>query len=152
MSGEKKSSRLPAVICVVLCAVLAIAILALGLASQDPKAAPKADELVDGVDEMIVPGARYKARIESAGQVVRYGFTPRYGGYYLIRSEAPDMNPRVILRKAGESGILAEDIGSGEEDGFRLRYYLDDGTTYCYEVSLPEDETGNFTVAFEHVN
>ena len=158
MSGEAKKSgmaaRLPALICLALCAVLVFAILELAFASRDPKTSPRADGPIEGADETIVPGARYRARIPTAGQTVRYGFRPRYGGYYLIRSETGNdgLTPRVVLRKAGESEVLARDDGSGEEAGFRLRMYLDDGTAYCYEVSLPEDQAGEFTVIFEHVN
>ena len=158
MSGEAKKSgmaaRLPALICLALCAVLVFAILELGFASRDPKTSPRAEEPIEGADETMIPGARYKARIRTAGQTVRYGFRPRYGGYYLIRSETGNdgLTPCVTLRKAGEREVLTREDGIGEKAGFRLRTYLDDGTAYCYEVSLPEDQTGEFTVIFEHVN
>ena len=125
--------------------------------SQSPKVTPQANApLSETVDGELVPGAKYKVQIQYSGEVLIYEVTPSYGGYYVIRSEGlrktDSLDTFVTLRRSGETEILDEDDDSGGNRDFWLRTYLDDGTTYRYEIRLLGDEVGTFYVDFSHTN
>ncbi len=125
--------------------------------TRPPKIAPRTHEReTKPLDGEIIPGARYKAQIQSSGEILVYEFTPSYGGYYLLRSEGLRRNDSldtfVTLRRADDEEIIAEDDDGGDRRHFWLKTYLDNGTTYRYEVRLLGDETGTFYLDFSHTN
>ena len=99
-----------------------------------------------GKEYELTDGFQKQVAVEKAGEQLVFTFTPETSGDYVIKSKG-NADTYVTLYCQGK--YLRDDDHGGSDDNFSLKYYLEAGKTYVYQVRLySSSATGDFTVFF----
>ncbi len=100
-----------------------------------------------GKEYELTDGFQKQVAVEKAGEQLVFTFTPETSGDYVIKSKG-NADTYVTLYCQGK--YLRDDDHGGSDDNFSLKYYLEAGKTYVYQVRLySSSATGDFTVFFK---
>ena len=107
------------------------------------------DQPTPGKEYKLTDGFQEHVAVETAGQQLVFTFTPETDGDYVIRSEG---NADTYVTLYYQGNRLASDDQSGTDNNFSLKYHLDAGKTYVYQVRMFDaNAIGDFTVFFNLV-
>ncbi len=75
-----------------------------------------------------------------------YSFTPSESGYYTFYSYSMDADTRAYLYNANRTEQLDYDDDGGENNNFKITYYLEAGERYCFAAGFWSNSIGSFPV------
>ncbi|MDR1733361.1 MAG: lectin like domain-containing protein [Oscillospiraceae bacterium] len=88
----------------------------------------------------------YTANIASGGDLAYATFTPTSSGYYILYSNAPNLDPIAYLYNSNRSSQLAYNDDAFGGLNFALGYNMTAGITYVFGVGLYGGATGSYSI------